>query len=263
MAAYPDNFLSPTLGEYSPSRPDRVDIDLGWHTHQLEGIRYENETRLYISRFVDHDDKVADIALKAAYDRTAKLWAGRFHAMYSGCGCPVPYGVMNTLKLAASGSSGPSLKFWRRKQRASTAGTQDNLANLNGSTHDESGASCPSTHNRVQIKGQRQMDIIRKVKFDNKWNDKHPDHKDPFTTYYEFVPRKVHTPGRRRRGSRDRDRERRAGIDPYWGVTPYAFYGGYAIAYPWCIPVPGGGAGVGGDNGAYGFGGDLAGELLI
>ncbi|KAF8582970.1 hypothetical protein K439DRAFT_1285906, partial [Ramaria rubella] len=49
LATYRKEFLVPTL-----------DIDLGWHTHQLSGARYMSDTVRHVGRYVDHDDKIEE-----------------------------------------------------------------------------------------------------------------------------------------------------------------------------------------------------------
>lgn len=79
MSSRPTHFLVPTL-----------DIDLAWHTHQLFSARYERDTRRYVGRFVDHDDKVEDAALANGFNVTSKEWEKRFGVPYSTCGCYIP-----------------------------------------------------------------------------------------------------------------------------------------------------------------------------
>jgi len=49
LAKFQRQFLVPTL-----------DIDLGWHTHQLSGGAYMSDTKRCVGRHVDHDDKVEE-----------------------------------------------------------------------------------------------------------------------------------------------------------------------------------------------------------
>ncbi|BEI84052.1 hypothetical protein CcaverHIS002_0406560 [Cutaneotrichosporon cavernicola] len=183
MSVNPKAFLSPTL-----------DIDLCWHTHQLHASGYVQDTTAFVGRFVNHDDKVADVTLKRAYDDTAVRWALRFGTAYSGCGCPVSFESEMTLKrvVKSAVASESALKFWKRKQRAaSITGAKQDIEILNGSAPDEQGAMCPSTHNRVKIEGSQRIDAARNSMFSKKRNHEHPD---PFTTYYVFVPRAVPRP---------------------------------------------------------------------
>ena len=53
----------------------------------LARLPLRQETRKYIGRTPDHDDKVEEGALNFAYERTAKAWKSRFGVPYSVCGC--------------------------------------------------------------------------------------------------------------------------------------------------------------------------------
>ncbi|KAF7304477.1 hypothetical protein HMN09_00850000 [Mycena chlorophos] len=79
MAASPGEFLVPTL-----------DIDLGWHTHQLRSHEYGPDTMKYVDVFVDHEDKVEETCLTNSFDGTGSAWRKRFGQPYSYCGCPLP-----------------------------------------------------------------------------------------------------------------------------------------------------------------------------
>ncbi|PVF99609.1 hypothetical protein CPB86DRAFT_282534 [Serendipita vermifera] len=61
MNQNPRLFLVPTL-----------DIDLAWHTHQLKGDNYRQDTQRCLQRTPNHDDNVAATSLSTAYDITAK-----------------------------------------------------------------------------------------------------------------------------------------------------------------------------------------------
>ncbi|TXT14463.1 uncharacterized protein COLE_00656 [Cutaneotrichosporon oleaginosum] len=234
MSVHPKAFLSPTL-----------DIDLCWHTHQLLGAGYVRDTMRYVGRFINHDDKVADVTLKRAYDETATRWALRFGTAYSGCGCPVAFEAEATLKrvLKSDALVDSPLKFWKRKQRAaSMTGALQDVMTLKGSTFDEQGALCPSTHNRVKVEGSHRIDGARNSMFSKKVNYEHPD---PFTTYYVFVPRAVPRPGKRRRrgsqmprrGSTSSRSTTSTSANVYWGVAPHSYYGPYGLTNPWCMPM--------------------------
>lgn len=195
----------------------------------------------YVGRFVNHDDKVADVTLKRAYDDTSTMWALRFGTAYSGCGCPVSFTSEITLKRVINSAVAESpLKFWKRKQRAaSIAGAQQDIETLNGSAPEERGAMCPSTHNRVKVEGSSRVDGARSSTFSKKRNHDHPD---PFTTYYVYVPRSVPRPGKKRRRASAATRRgsggsRAAPVEAYWGVAPYSYYGPYGLTNPWCMPM--------------------------
>ncbi|KAF7304479.1 hypothetical protein HMN09_00850200 [Mycena chlorophos] len=79
MSASPQEFLVPTL-----------DIDLGWHTHQLRAHEYGPDTVKHLNVFVDHEDKVEETRLTNSFDGTGAAWKKRFGQPYSYCGCPLP-----------------------------------------------------------------------------------------------------------------------------------------------------------------------------
>ena len=64
-----------------------LDVDLAWHTHQLNPPSYMkyivNKTRQY----VDHDDKVAETALNDAFAWTSKTYEKKYGDKYSECTC--------------------------------------------------------------------------------------------------------------------------------------------------------------------------------
>jgi hypothetical protein len=79
MAESPASFFVPTL-----------DIDLGWHTHQLMASRYQNDCLSLVGRYVNHDDKVEEGQLATSFDLTCRAWNDRYHVPYMHCGCPLP-----------------------------------------------------------------------------------------------------------------------------------------------------------------------------
>ncbi|KAI5476686.1 hypothetical protein MNV49_007400 [Pseudohyphozyma bogoriensis] len=79
ISSMPSTFCVPTL-----------DIDLAWHSHQLNAFAYREDTMKFVGRFIDHDDKVEESALSTSYDVTARAWKVRFGVPYSICGCPLP-----------------------------------------------------------------------------------------------------------------------------------------------------------------------------
>ncbi|KAG2040497.1 hypothetical protein BDR03DRAFT_915553 [Suillus americanus] len=79
MAESPASFFVPTL-----------DIDLGWHTHQLMASRYQNDCLSLVGRYVNHDDKVEEGQLATSFDITCRAWNDRYHVPYMHCGCPLP-----------------------------------------------------------------------------------------------------------------------------------------------------------------------------
>ncbi|CAG8761654.1 13355_t:CDS:2, partial [Acaulospora colombiana] len=64
-------------------------LDLAWHTHQLTGPTYREDTLKLLDRTPNHDDAVEQTTLQGGYDETAKAWKARFGTPYSVCGCMV------------------------------------------------------------------------------------------------------------------------------------------------------------------------------
>ncbi|KAG2070670.1 hypothetical protein BDR04DRAFT_591757 [Suillus decipiens] len=79
MAESPASFFVPTL-----------DIDLGWHTHQLMASQYQNDCLSLVGRYVNHDDKVEEGQLATSFDLTCRAWNDRYRVPYMHCGCPLP-----------------------------------------------------------------------------------------------------------------------------------------------------------------------------
>lgn len=254
MHANPKVFLSPTLGEYYSSLVHSLtsDIDLGWHTHQLHGVKYARDTQTLVGKFVNHDDAVADVTLKAAYNETASLWADRFHTSYSGCGCAVPAKAERVLAKARRRSTGPAKllapsSWGRHAKAAQVAGTLKEISAMSddAASVENRAAECPSTHNRMRIvsDGTDNKDKYRFVP-DAPVGGNHPD---PFTAPFDFVPADEKKRKRREEGSGG------AGYyDPYWGVAPYTAYGPWGLGNAWVLPM-GVGVGVGVGAGAGKF----------
>lgn len=83
-----------------------LDIDLCWHTHQLQAHYYDHCFHL-VGRFINHDDAIETGILKDAFDRTALLWKQRYGQPYSMCGCVYNSpGAIKKLKSLLGGSGG-------------------------------------------------------------------------------------------------------------------------------------------------------------
>ena len=76
MATYPLHVAVPTL-----------DVDLGWHTHQLSPRPYYNYTMAKCKKFIDHDDKMAEDQLNEGFEWTSKTYQKLFQDVYSECTC--------------------------------------------------------------------------------------------------------------------------------------------------------------------------------
>ncbi|ORY89085.1 hypothetical protein BCR35DRAFT_350582 [Leucosporidium creatinivorum] len=127
ISSLPSTFCVPTL-----------DIDLAWHSHQLNSSKYRDDTINFVGRFVDHDDKVEENALSTAYDVTARAWQARFNVPYSICGCPLPSEKTSSKLATKLGlKSKPSL-------------SPSVILGLPTST-DDADATHPSSHNSIHL----------------------------------------------------------------------------------------------------------------
>lgn len=138
-----------------------LDIDLCWHTHQLQS-RYYDQTFHYVGRFINHDDAIETGILKQAFDRTAALWKQRYSQPYSLCGCVYnnPGAVKKIKSLLGSSSNATTdtadesvkksgfasrLKGKWRASKALPGDKQDDAAVWQDASH-------PSTHSAVIVK---------------------------------------------------------------------------------------------------------------
>ncbi|GJN75779.1 hypothetical protein PLICBS_009885 [Purpureocillium lilacinum] len=64
-----------------------LDVDLAWHTHQLSPIAYYHHTVELSSKFIDHNDKMDESKLSAAFEWTSKKYQEMFNEVYSECTC--------------------------------------------------------------------------------------------------------------------------------------------------------------------------------
>ncbi|ODA83242.1 hypothetical protein RJ55_01754 [Drechmeria coniospora] len=76
MRRYPSQVAVPTL-----------DVDLAWHTHQLSPFAYYASTVARTGKFIDHDDKIDQDKLSAAFEWTTKTYQDMFKEIYSECTC--------------------------------------------------------------------------------------------------------------------------------------------------------------------------------
>ena len=64
-----------------------LDVDLAWHTHQLNPPSYMKYIVEKTRRYIDHDDKVAETALNNAFAWTSKAYEKKYGDKYSECTC--------------------------------------------------------------------------------------------------------------------------------------------------------------------------------
>jgi hypothetical protein len=76
MATYPLHVAVPTL-----------DVDLGWHTHQLSPRSYYDYTVSKCKKLIDHDDKMDEDTLNSGFEWTSKTYQKLFNGVYSECTC--------------------------------------------------------------------------------------------------------------------------------------------------------------------------------
>lgn len=76
IKSYPVRTAVPTL-----------DVDLGWHTHQLSAKSYFDYTFIHCRKFIDHDDKIEEDALSDGFEWTSKTYEKLYQEVYSECTC--------------------------------------------------------------------------------------------------------------------------------------------------------------------------------
>lgn len=113
-----------------------LDVDLAWHTHQLDPPSYHDFTVKETSQFVDHDDKVADTKLNDAFAWTSKTYQKMFGEPYSECTCWYCEAIRESHTSAAS-----------RIFRTSSAAVTDSVHKVN---KDPRKSVHISAHNAVQ-----------------------------------------------------------------------------------------------------------------
>lgn len=76
ITTYSEHIAVPTL-----------DVDLGWHTHQLSPRSYYDYTVSKCKKFIDHDDKMDEKSLSENFEWTSKTYETLFGEVYSECTC--------------------------------------------------------------------------------------------------------------------------------------------------------------------------------
>jgi hypothetical protein len=64
-----------------------LDVDLAWHTHQLNPPSYLQYVVKKTRQFIDHDDKVTETVLNDAFAWTSKTYEKKYGGKYSECTC--------------------------------------------------------------------------------------------------------------------------------------------------------------------------------
>jgi hypothetical protein len=86
IADHPVNVAVPTL-----------DVDLGWHTHQLSPPSYFKYTFDKCRKFIDHDDKIEEGELSTSFEWTSKTYQKLYNEVYSECTCWYCEGIFPSL----------------------------------------------------------------------------------------------------------------------------------------------------------------------
>ena len=76
MASHPRETAVPTL-----------DVDLAWHTHQLDPKAYYVYTNRKTMTLINHDDKIEETKLSDAFTWTSKTYQDKYAEPYSSCTC--------------------------------------------------------------------------------------------------------------------------------------------------------------------------------
>ena len=64
-----------------------LDVDLAWHTHQLNAADYYRFSVSYAGKYIDHDDKVEEVQLSDSFAWTEGKYQEMFGEPYSECRC--------------------------------------------------------------------------------------------------------------------------------------------------------------------------------
>lgn len=103
-----------------------------------------------VPRFIDHDDKVADVKLGNSYDATARAWLSRFKVPYSQCGCD--QGDLSIIDGGAGAAIPGKLKFWSKEETKADRLRRVMVQTLDGMSPEEKQASHPSVHNVMKVR---------------------------------------------------------------------------------------------------------------
>ncbi|KAG9840242.1 hypothetical protein KCU98_g9383, partial [Aureobasidium melanogenum] len=121
-----------------------LDVDLAWHTHQLNSLHYMQYTIAKAKSFIDHDDKVAETKLTDAFAETSKIYQRLYGEPYSECTCWYCEAVRESHTSTAS-----------RLFRSNNATASDQL---HSTPSDPKKSVHISTHNAVRPTGDKRYD---------------------------------------------------------------------------------------------------------
>lgn len=121
-----------------------LDVDLAWHTHQLDPSAYLQFTVAESKTFVDHDDKVAETTLTDSFAWTSHTYQKLYGEPYSECTCWYCEAVRESHTSTAS-----------RLFRSNNATAADELHDV---PSDPKKSVHISSHNAVRPEGDRYYD---------------------------------------------------------------------------------------------------------
>lgn len=122
-----------------------LDVDLAWHTHQLNPSAYLQYTVAESKTFIDHDDKVAEAKLTDSFAWTSKTYQKIYGEPYSECTCWYCEAVRESHTSTAS-----------RLFRSSTATAAEELHDV---PSDPKKSVHISSHNAVRPEGDPSYDM--------------------------------------------------------------------------------------------------------
>lgn len=123
-----------TNNKYNMAVPT-LDVDLAWHTHQLNAADYYRFSIAYASKYIDHDDKVEEVALSDAFTWTSQKYADMFGEPYSECRCWYCEAVREASSSRLDGLFKPKKKEAKAKLHESEDIATDPLKSAHISAH--------------------------------------------------------------------------------------------------------------------------------
>jgi hypothetical protein len=132
------------VSKYSVFAVPTLDVDLAWHTHQLNPSRYLQYTVAQSKTFIDHDDKVIEAKLTDAFAKTSNIYQKLYKEPYSECTCWYCEAVRESHTSTAS-----------RLFRSGSATAADKLHSV---PSDPKKSAHISTHNAVRPTGDEVYD---------------------------------------------------------------------------------------------------------
>ncbi|KAF2839990.1 hypothetical protein M501DRAFT_951869 [Patellaria atrata CBS 101060] len=131
-----DRFLSIIASNKKKMAVPTLDVDLAWHTHQLNPASYCNHCLVVSWKLIDHDDKVEEATLSEGFLWTSAVYAARYGESYSACLCWYCEAVREAHSSPSSLILHPSRHFARsRLHKASDDLTMDPVNSPHISTH--------------------------------------------------------------------------------------------------------------------------------